>query len=360
MSSPSLLDFHALLAPVPGDNPCGKDLRYEPAYEQIKAARREGDRDVLGAEGEAADWPAVLDLTTAALATRSKDLMLAAWLTEALTARHGFAGFRDGLQLVRQLLEQFWDGLYPRVDDGDLEPRAAPLVWLTDADRGARLPNRLRDVPLTPDAAGYSWNYWKARYAPPKAESEDEGTYAQRKAEAEARGKRFEDAVGGTDLAFVVGLHEDVQQAQAALAELDKTATQRLGGLAPGVTAFRQALEECEALIRRIRKDKGGLETKAADAATGAEPAAATGPRTGTAAAGPIGSREDAFRRLAEVSSYLRRAEPQSPVPLLIDRAIAWGQMPFDQLLREMIKDESSRLQVGDLLGIKTRTETAG
>jgi type VI secretion system protein ImpA len=356
MSSPSLLDFPALLAPVPGDNPCGQDLRYEPAYEQIKAARREGDRDVLGAVGEGADWPAVIDLTSAALATRSKDLMLAAWLTEALTAVHGFAGVRDGLQLVRQLLEQCWDGLYPAVDEGDLEPRAAPLVWLTDADRGARLPNRLRDVSLTPDGGGYSWNYWKARYAPPKAESEDDATYAQRKAEAEEKAKRFEDAVGNTDLAFVAGLHEDIQQAQAALAELNKTAMQRFGGLAPGVTAFRQALEECEALIRRIRKDKGGLDTAAADAVPESATSASPG---GMAATGPIGSREDAFRRLAEVSSYLRRTEPQSPVPLLIDRAIAWGQMPFDQLLREMIKDESSRLQVSDLLGIKARTEAA-
>jgi type VI secretion system protein ImpA len=73
--------------------------------------------------------------------------------------------------------------------------------------------------------------------------------------------------------------------------------------------------------------------------------------------AGPITSREEAFRRLAEVAAYLRRTEPQSPVPHLIDRAISWGRLPFDELLREMIKDEGTRGQVRDLLGIRAKDD---
>jgi len=33
--------LEALLAPVPGDNPTGRDLRYDPRYDQVKEARRE-------------------------------------------------------------------------------------------------------------------------------------------------------------------------------------------------------------------------------------------------------------------------------------------------------------------------------
>jgi type VI secretion system protein ImpA len=84
---------------------------------------------------------------------------------------------------------------------------------------------------------------------------------------------------------------------------------------------------------------------------------AAAGGAPQAASAGPIQSREDAFRRLGEVSAYLRRTEPQSPVPLLIDRAISWGSLPFDQLLREMIKDESTRSQVSELLGLQSVDE---
>src|SRR5690606_27937950 len=119
--------------------------------------------------------------------------------------------------------------------------------------------------------------------------------------------------------------------------------------LAPAVTPFRTALEEIEALLRRMVKDKGGF----AEAAEPVAGAPADTPHTSgngqAASSGPIQSREDAFRRLGEVSAYLRRTEPQSPVPLLIDRAITWGRMPFEQLVREMIKDESVRTQISEL-----------
>ena len=94
--------------------------------------------------------------------------MLAAWLTEALVHRHGFAGFRDGLKLINGLLENLWDGLYPRPDEGDLEPRAAPLVFLTMEGRGRACPKSLKDAPLTPDRDEiFSWSYWRARQPMP-------------------------------------------------------------------------------------------------------------------------------------------------------------------------------------------------
>src|SRR5262249_39257885 len=71
-----------------------------------------------------------------------------------------------------------------------------------------------------------------------------------------------------------------------------------------------------------------------------------------TAGGGPLTTRADAFRRLREVAEVLRRTEPQSPVPYLIERAIAWGEMPFERLLQEIVKDSSVREQVVELLGI--------
>lgn len=355
-----VVDLAKLLAPLPGESPCGVELRWEPIYDEIRRARVEDNRDMLAGDVPVeAQWSRVIDLAEEALGGRSKDLMLAAWLTEAITVRHGFAGLRDGLVLLRELLEQFWEQLYPLPDEGDLEPRVAPLVWLMDPDRGARLPNRLRDLPLTPDTDENSWNFWKSRYAPPKGESEDDDLYERRKSEAEERARRFEDAVGRTPLEFVQARHAEIQAAQAALQELDRVATERFGELAPAITPFRAAIEEIEVLVRRIVRDKGGMAEPEADAQQEASgELAGQGNGRLAAASGPIQSREDAFRRLAEVSSFLRRTEPQSPVPLLIDRAIAWGRMPFEQLLREMIKDESVRGQVNDLLGMQSQGES--
>ena len=63
-------------------------------------------------------WPAVIEMATEALTTKSKDLQITVWLVEALVKQHGFAGLRDGLQLLRELQERFWPSLYPAVEDG--------------------------------------------------------------------------------------------------------------------------------------------------------------------------------------------------------------------------------------------------
>jgi type VI secretion system protein ImpA len=68
--------------------------------------------------------------TSAAIATKSKDLQLAVWLIEASYHRESFAGFGAAVRMTAQLLDKFWDRLYPELEDGDVEARVAPLAWL--------------------------------------------------------------------------------------------------------------------------------------------------------------------------------------------------------------------------------------
>jgi len=75
-----------ILNPIPGANPSGESLRYAPVYDKIKEARRQDDEGPMGdwqRERKVADWALVLKLGTEAVATKSKDLQLAVWLTEA-------------------------------------------------------------------------------------------------------------------------------------------------------------------------------------------------------------------------------------------------------------------------------------
>src|SRR5919108_742659 len=92
-----------LLVPIPGANPAGAELRYDPVYDKIKEARREDDDAPQGdwqTERKVADWPLVIKLTKDALSKRSKDLQLAVWLTEAMLKREGLGGLRAGLDLL--------------------------------------------------------------------------------------------------------------------------------------------------------------------------------------------------------------------------------------------------------------------
>src|SRR5918999_1745439 len=105
-----------LLVPIPGSNPAGVELRYDPVYDKIKEARREDDDAPQGewqTERKVADWPLVIKLTKDALSKKSKDLQLAVWLTEAMLRREGIAGLRAGLDLIDGMVDQYWDGLFP-------------------------------------------------------------------------------------------------------------------------------------------------------------------------------------------------------------------------------------------------------
>ncbi|MGV8321333.1 type VI secretion system ImpA family N-terminal domain-containing protein, partial [Pseudomonas aeruginosa] len=54
---------------------------------------------------------------------RSKDLRVANLLLQSNVALDGLDGLADGLLLVRELLGQYWDGVYPLLDaDDDNDP----------------------------------------------------------------------------------------------------------------------------------------------------------------------------------------------------------------------------------------------
>ena len=142
MATEQTVDVEAFLNPIEGDEPCGPSLRFDPLYDEIKKARSRDDKSAIeqGSAPAPPDWALVIRKASGAIQTRSKDLMFGADLLEALSEQHGFAGFRDGMRVLNGLLERFWDGLHPQMAEGDFERRLPPLEWLTDADRGGRIP----------------------------------------------------------------------------------------------------------------------------------------------------------------------------------------------------------------------------
>src|SRR5690606_26932486 len=135
----------AILAPIEGENPSGENLRYAGVYDEISEARRADDTLAQGewqSEIKVADYRSVIGIATTALSTRSKDLQIAAWLTEALIFEHGFAGLRDGFRILGGLQSNFWETLHPEIDDGDMDGRANAITWLdTQATLAAKQAN---------------------------------------------------------------------------------------------------------------------------------------------------------------------------------------------------------------------------
>jgi len=89
------IDIEALLQPISDSQPCGADLRNHPIFIQIREARRQEEslsQGVWAHDVKEADYGLALKLSVEALTKRGKELQVAAWLTEALVRREGFAG----------------------------------------------------------------------------------------------------------------------------------------------------------------------------------------------------------------------------------------------------------------------------
>jgi type VI secretion system protein ImpA len=322
-----------LLQPIPGGTPAGANLHYDPVYDKVKEARREEadvDQGDWKTARKVADWPLVIKLTSEALATKSKDLQLAAWLTEALLHHEGLGGLRGGLGLLRGLLEQFWDGLYPENEDGDLELRAAPLNWV-----GRYLDAGVRMVPLTKNGHDLL-KYRESRAVGYEADAKDDEKKLAARAAALAEGKvsaeEFDKAFDATPKPFYKQLAGDLDGCVKAVQSLEQLGEAKFGDDAPSYGGLRQALEDVQHAARQLLEKRLQTDPDPIDAAG---PAAGGGggemTGTGAAPAGPLtpepSSVDDAAQRIASAARYLRHHDAHNPAPYLMIRGFRWGEL---------------------------------
>ncbi len=325
-----------LLKPIPGDDPAGEDLRYEPIYDEIKQARFEEDDLPQGEwdrDRKIADYATVVRLAEETLARESKDLQIAAWLTEALLHEEGFSGLRDGLQLLRGLLEEFWEHAYPKIEDDDLDFRAMPLSWV-----GGYLELAVKKVSL--NAAGHSHiDYTEAQKLGPEEEattSEEKAAREAAIAEGTVTPEDFDASFTKTPKGFYKELVADIDATLDEIRQLDELGTEHFGQDAPTYRVLREATEEVRRIARRLLEQKLELDPDPVD------PTEVTGSGghgvpheddnygAGSGAGGlspePT-SRDDAARRVASVARYLRAADPTDPAPYLLVRGFRWGEL---------------------------------
>jgi type VI secretion system protein ImpA len=331
-----------ILAPIPGENPSGIDLRYDTTllvHDKIKEARRQDDDAAQGAwqtERKTANFPAVVKLAQETLATTSKDLQVAAWLTEALLQTERYAGLRQGLELVLKLMDQFWDTVYPLIEDDDKELRARPIAWI-----GSQLEFPLRSAPIV--HAGYSWFVWsesrKVGYEDQAKTDKDRANRALMIKNGKIEPEVVDKAFAETPKAFYVQAEKDLDGCLAALAELDKFCDERFEDDAPSLGKLKTGLIEVRHTIHQLLEKKREKEpdpveeepvpeaqaetTEGEGESAGASPSSVL---VGSFAAEPA-DRRQAVAGIAGAAAFLRKREPFSPAPYLLLRGLRWGEL---------------------------------
>lgn len=358
----SLPGLERFLSPISDDAPCGTDLRYEGTYDAVRDARRADNpnlpQGVWETDLKRAEWPTVSKLCDEALTQKSKDLNLAVWLAESWAHQRGFEGLAQGLSLICELSEAFWDGMFPGIDeDGDLDGRLSPVEWMS-----ANFQPLVRLMPFTvPGSADAS----------PMALSHIDDVLrienlAQRDSAAanrEAAGKpdrgAFEASVSLTPDASLFSQRAAIETCIVSLDRLDSLLSSKCGNEAPSLRALRDLLERIDAILDRAIGERGLTEEEEPEQETPPEPAEENQAMTETetpvaapASSGPITSRAEAYARLTEVADYLMRTEPHSPVPYLVRRAVVWGNMSFADLMAQLMKDGGDINRAFSLLGL--------
>ena len=354
------IDLEKLLAPLAENSPTGVNLRdasNSAVFSAIDDLRREVDPALDDAGGKAANWPAVVRACEQTLNTQSKDLQLAAWLTEALARIDGFAGLQAGLQVIRGLLERYWDTLHPGVSEGTIDPgaRVRWLAWLT-SPKGF-IPSICAIHLFGDGAKREDWFPWGAFLEAQLLES----TAASNQARAEemvAAGamtrERWNAAVAVTKTEHLRAELEALKQSENEILAIEGFCAARLGSDdAPSFIELRGLLSEIREFIEgRLPSEVGGGAQAPVEAAAGGARAQAV--------SGPIGSRPQALARLREVAEFFRQTEPHSPLPHLIDRAVRWAGMSFEELLVDVMKNNDVLTPVWNTLGIKAPPPESG
>lgn len=364
-----LPDTEALLAPIPGAEPAGVSMRYDPLYLGVAQAREEDDASLPMGEWERplkkADWKAVAASCSQLLGKRSKDFQAAAWLCESWIHLHQMDGFIAAVDVLTGLVERFWDTAHPQIEDGDDDARVATFIWMNE-----NLPLTLKlHVPLLhlsdriPSAVSLA--DWDQALIADNHKSEDKKPHP-------AGGnpltrEELTASASGKNLPALIALKDRLAVATGKWDALARLLDDRMRNNPPSVARVGEMLRRMERAVTTLIDGRAPVQPAASDPAPASTPSNqeqtmdAAAPHQEDIPASPgfvmhsgaITSREDAYRMLEAVAAYLEKAEPHSPTPYLVKRAVSWGRMSLADLMQEVVREEGDIARYFSLLGIK-------
>jgi len=343
----STIDIEGLLGEVSTEPPCGPDLRYDPAYlelEEMLQARPEEEK------GEP-NWGKARERCVELLG-QTKDLRVALYLALALLKSEGIAGMRDGLGVLRGLLERFWDDVHPQLDPDDNND---PLERLNIIGSLSLPPGsfqdpmmfnqRLREVPLCNSRRLGHFSLRDILIAKGELTLPDDAEAP--KPEMSVIDAAFED----TSTEELKGLAEAAEEAIEHVRGIEAGLGAHVeAGRVPDLDDYQQVLTDIQKCMQGYLAKRGLAPSEGAGAGEGKETGGQKPPL------GEIRSPRDVLSALEKVCQYYERHEPSSPVPLLVRRAQRLVSKNFLEIVRDL-SPEATR-QIESIGGIKGGSST--
>ncbi len=332
-----MISAQELLRPVSEEKPCGDDLSYDPALQELDILMK-GKEETQFSAAEEPNWKALRE-NCLELWPRSKDLRIATALCLAELQTDGLPGFHESLALLNGLLERYWDTVYPLLDPEDnndptqrvniIAALATPIATFGDP---MRVLERLREAPLTNSVQMGRFSLADLLHSesgetgpdqkPPPAPAQIEAAFRDTKPEA------------------LIAIHQAVTGSLALVGQIDSFLTRKLGAdKAPDLALLPKELGEVQKRLTPY------LPAVAAPSGEGSGPVAEPGQASRPAISSDITSRQDVVRTLEKLCEYYARVEPSSPVPYVLKRAQRLAQMDFMQIIDDLSPDALKEIQ---------------
>lgn len=366
MSKLKNLTIDELILPITIDAESGVDPREDisptSTYYLLKDVRniaRSRERKALTDEEDvlsvAAEWRPIFEQVPGILKQQSKDIEYVAWFIEAACRLYGFKGLCFGFTLATELVERYWDTIYPTPEPNDLAERIAPLIGLNGIESEGSLIHPIRTIPITDGGVIYStWQYEQALDTSRLDKDKQEKRFDSGSVSLED----VEHSIRETSDSFFIELDRDVQDAIAAFSKLSAAMDAAMSGEPQPTSYIRKALEACALQISAITapiiaKNKANLEQEQHHEK---EQHSDTNDHSTTSSGvdGQLNSRAQAINNLETIADFFRRTEPHSPMSYAIEQVIRWSDLSLPELLQELIQDGEARNGFFKLSGIKT------
>jgi len=340
------IDVEGLLSEISPDAPCGEDLSYDNSFLALEGMLRPQSAGgvVAGVEEEAEEpnWREVRD-SSIELLQRSKDLRVAIYLALGVLKIEGIAGLRDGLALLRGLLERYWEHLYPQLDpDDDNDPleRINILQSLSPETVSEQDPMRFRrrlaEVPLCNSAQMGKFSLRDIQIA--KGEISLPTDELAGCPDTSVIDAAFQDTSTDELLATFQATEEAIGHLAGITSVFSENASQ---GQTPDLGNFQSVLGRIKKCIQEYLAKRGYGEV-----AEDAVPATGGGSeKGGISVSGEIRSPQEALLAIEKVCQYYDRNEPSSPVPLLLRRAQKLVSKNFLEVIEDVCPDALSQIQ---------------
>lgn len=327
-----MIDVNDFLQPISEQSESGEYLLYDNIYDQLREYIREDDsqlsQGVWLIDKKKANWPKVIDLTCDLLKTRTKDLQILAWLTEALFASQGLPGLINGVNITIDVSKRFWTSIFPAEDANSR--RLMPFFYLVD-----KINEKLAMLQITEPIGEENKFYTLADLLTAQYNFKIKNFSG-----LTIRGVKK--ILQATSYDFLQTQREDVINSIVVVDKLSKFIEEKYKNNAPSLGNIlnnlntikritEQALEKVPPPKSTIQKeaetnlseeaisDENKTDDKEDDNKTPSQP--------------PEPTIERAYEVLKGIGDFLQKKQPQSPASILVKIAVAIGEKSFQELL---------------------------